>query len=805
MAITKVPRISGPSFGGVIYGLNISQSFSSEATKLTLNIVSKDGKYTTPTLNTQESVSFGNFSFQGTIWSYDFKESADEKILTVTLIDNSIILDRKYVLLWKRGFLGLNGTEKSITKKFDFGGETILVPTTDSQVGGFPYTKFIEKKLGTQFITTKSRYLGSKNIGSLILVGNEKFANSECDIPDTYYTFDDLKNGMNNISIRNAPNNSTWKATHEGTLREVLSSWCADLGYDFYWDFSRNSLQFYDVSAGIISSLPDSTASNIISKEVGASMEGTFRQYGLAYTAKPKDPLKTLSSSISIVYTRSVSPVDISYFANKIGEKISLMSSKDKWGGRSKNDFITAQMVGYVSQSLRDLYSFQNEHWEALGYTVDSGLEIEKIKMIDFLRKSGYEDVINNLEKFDGENLPNYNFNFINRNEPNAQKWYEIEQNMLTYHGRFYRIPDKPGNFFYCNNNYTIDISIDVDPAASKKEDNSDEFAGKLIYDRQGSISHDSSVLQDLLGINELTQELENCTPKHIELKEAGLLEEMVRSELISSDNSKKINTLVIFPSSSKFVKQKLGFDKPVLSNGSNNSETTWIEEKNKNSSNGQKNCAKYDEYLEKGSCASAEERARKLAIKAAGGQTGDEESTPDDQVSGLNNKLAKSCSVKTVKGSVKFYLPSDSTLRVITTYNVSINKISSYDTQEFLWTVGSPGSADDVAELRIANENITDPYEDTYSKKRNSELIKPADSAATSPNRTIKYNFAGDPPAGLSLSPSSGLTSLDINLSSDGFTTSATFSTRPPKPSKQNSMVRYVNSQFNRASYNAS
>jgi hypothetical protein len=807
MAITTVPTISGPSFGGVIYGLDVSQGFSNEPTKLTLNIVNKNGVYATPTLKTSASVSFGNFSFQGKVWSYDIKESADEKILNVTLVDDSIILDQKYVLLWKRGFLGQTGDVQSITKTFDFGDESLLVPSREEDEGesiGYGYTRFIEKRLGKESVTsTNSRKLGSRNIGSLILIGTEKFADSDCDIPDTYYTFDDLR-GATNIN-GNWPSNNTWRATHEGTLREVLSSWCADLGYDFYWDFKNNRLQFYDVSQGITSSLPNSTASNIISKETSSSMEGTFRQYGIGYTARPKSAVKTLGASSVIVSSYSASPLNISYFASRLGEKLSFSVTKDSWGGRSQDEFTTAGMVGYVSQSLRDLYSFQKKHWTSLGYQDKTGIPVDKIKTMDFLRKNGYADIINNLEKFDAKDLPNYNFNFINRDEGQANKWKEIEQKMLGYHGRFYRIPDKPGSFFYCNPNYTMDISIEVDPAASLKEENSEDFAGKLIYDRGGQMSHDSSALQDVLKINELTQEIENCAPRHIELKESGLLEDMIRSELITADDGKIVNTMVIFPKSDTFVKQKLGFQEPNLSRGSNNLESTWIDERNANSNNGQKTCAAYEESLKKGACLSAEELARKAAIRAAGAIPEDEKPEPPDWVSGLNNNQAISCEVKTIKGNVRFFLPSDSSLRVITKFNLNINKISNLDTSEFFWTVGSPGNADDVAEVRIANENITDPNEDTYQKRRNSELIRPADSFATTPSRTIKYTFAGDPPAGLTLSPTEGLTNLDITLSSDGFTTSASFSTRPPKPSKQNNTVRYTQSQLNRASYNAS
>ncbi len=800
MAISSVPVISGPNFGGVIYNLSLTQGFSQEPSKLTLSIVNKDGKYSTPSLNAPANVSFGNFSFNGLIWSYNSKASADEKILEVTLIDNSVVLDRNYVLLWKRGLLGFNGETFPITKSFDFSNESILVPNTAGD--NLPYNKFIEKRLGREVITRQSKKLPYKKIGSLILVGTEKFADSECDIPDTYYTFSDLSAVANSVAQGNYPSNSEWKATHEGTLREVLASWCADLGYDFYWDYSKNRIFFYDVAAGITQNLPNYSTSEVISKEMSSSMEGTFRQYGLAYTAKPKSAVKTLSESLTVHTTYSVSPINISYFARKVGEMGSLTSSRDKWGGRSQDDFIQAAFLGYISPALRDLYCFQEEHWQALGYELNSGLRPVKKTVLDFLRKSGYEEVIGNLEQFDAEGLPNYNIDFINHDPTLSQKWQEIEQTILGYYGRWYRIPDSNGSFFVCRSNLTIEIDISVDPSAEKKEPNSEQFAGKRIYDRGGEFSHDSASAQELLGIDKLQKDIDNCAPIHIELKESGLLQNLIDAKILPKKEKDSVNHLVVYPNSNKFVKTKIGFQ-TSLTRSVNKLETTWIQEKNANSSNGIKNCSQYDEFLEKGSCPSAEEAARKKAIINAGGSVNESESQ-DDLISGLNNKQAKACRVTTKKGSLILCAPSDSTLQVVTTYNYSVNKISTLDVPEFLWSVGSPGSASDVAEIRIANENITDPGEDSYQRKRPTLLIRPKDVAATSKNNSIKYVFAGDA-NGINLSPSSGLTNLDITLSSEGFLTTATYSTRSPKPSKQNNMVRYMNSQFNRASYNAS
>jgi hypothetical protein len=801
MAIKNVPTISGPNYGGVIYGLNMSIGYSAEPSKLTIDIVNENGIYSTPALNSQTSVTFGNFKFNGIVWSYNFRESAGEKTLQVTLIDNSIILDRYYVLLWKRGLLGKNGTLQNKNKTFDFSDESILVPRRNTKLSGFPYTEFVEKRLGRITVPSKSYSLGSTKVGNVILVGHEKFANSVCDIPDTYYTFNDLK-GQIPVNMSSAPNNNEWKATHEGTLREVLSSWCSDLGFDYYWDFSTNTLRFFDVSVGV-ATIPDISHPSIISKEKSVSMQGTFRQYGIGYTAMPRSAVKALSASKSRVVLYSLSPYPISYFINKVGAPQSINADKGRWGGkRNQDNFVHAAFLGYVSRSLRDLYSFQNEHWEALGYKINSGITTNKLKIISALKKFGFQDMISDLEAFDAKDLPNYDFNFINRDPTIADKWHEIEQKLLQYHGRYYRASDSSGSFFYCNSNYTIEVEISVDPEGQVQEQGSENFAGRRIIDRGGTMSHDETSAQEALGYENLANEIQNCAPIHIDLKESGISDALVTAKILTGEQSKKVNTLIIFPNSEKFVRNKIGF-RSSTSRGLNPLEQTYYDQKNANIQSGKKNCPQYDESLEKGSCKAAEEIARDKAIEAAGGTTNDT-TNPDDYVSGLITKTAKSCSISLKGGSLRIFAPSDGSLQVVCRYNININKISTVGTEQFLWSAGNPGVANDVAEIRINNENITDPDEDSFQSRRPSNLIKPADAVCSRPQEEIKYTFAGEP-SNITLSPQNGLSNLDISLSSDGFTTTATFSTKPPKLSKANNTVRYVQSQFNRASYNAS
>jgi hypothetical protein len=800
MAITNVPKINGPSFGGVIYGLSLSVGYAQEPSKLTLDIVNKNGIYETPSLNSIVRITFGSFSFSGRIWSYNIKQTAEEKVLQVTIIDNSVILDRHYILLWKRGLFGRNGSLRNITRTYDFSDESIIVPIKNTRTG-FPYTEFVQKPLGRVNVTRSSRDGNNGRIGNVFLLGDEKFANSECEIPDTWYSFNDLKGAVGGIINGNFPSNANFKSTHDGTLRSVLASWGSDLGFDFYWDFDNNQIVFYDVNRGISTSLPNSTSSNIISKDIGATMEGTFRQYGIAYTAMPKSAIKTLSASRNLTVLYTVRPFSINYFAMRVGITQNLGVLRSGWGaGRSESSFLHSAFLGYISRSLRDLFCLGNGDWEVLGYA-NQGISINKPAMISYLKKSGFQDMIEDLESFDATGLPNYNMVFVAHDPTLADRWHETEQKLLQYQGKWYRIPDKSGSFFYCNPTYTIEVDISVDPEGQTQEDNSEDFAGQRMYDRGGQMSHDETSAQEALGYEQLTSEIQNCAPIHINLKEAGILDGLINARLLSASLLESVNTLVIYPNSTRFVTNKIGF-RSSLGRGNNPLETTYFEQKNQNIQNGKRNCARYDETLSRGSCSSAEEEARKIAIKRAGG-TVDADLSEDDYVSGLVNKSSRHCNINLRGGNVRVHGPSDAAIQVVCRYSVNINKLSTYGTSQYIWSVGNPGGAGDVAEIRIANENVTDASEDTFQSGRKSEISRPRDCYVTNPRRTIKYVFAGEP-QGVSLDVNSGLVNLDVTLSADGFTTTAVFANRTPRPSKARDTVRIVQSQFNRTSFNS-
>jgi hypothetical protein len=802
MDITNIPKIAGYTLpNSVIYGLSLSSNYSASPSKLTLNLVSNDGKYTLPTLKDTAQIKFGNFTFKGRVWGYNLKESAQEKTLDVEIIDNSLILDQYYVVLWKRGLLGYPGKTENIEKTFNFSDETVLVPKKNAS-----FTSFEEKKLGTQKISRPSRSkLDAGSYGNVIILGREKFADSACDLPDTYYTFNDLVKVLPKLNSKNLPSNSLIKGTYEGSLREVLNSWCSDLGFDFYWDYSTDSLNFYAVNAGITIQLPPASTNNskIISRESSASMEGTFRQYGLSYTALPKQPLKTISFSDTYTVLYGVPAISLSYLLRRNGIVQDLNIDRGAWGsGRTQRQFITSALVGFVSRALRDFHCLDSNHQEVIGYNTKNTIKPDKSQMINFLISNGFQPMILELRKLDDENLSNHDISLVSYDESLADKWHEIEQELLRSIGGYYRIPDSSGSFFYCNDKFSIEISISVDPEG-ESQTFGDGKTVKKIFSRGGQLSHDQASALEELQYDTISENIAKCAPTHILLKEGGLSAKLVAAKLIDKERIKKVSHIVISPNFKKIVQPLINLE-VTPSSGNNPMELTWGDQKQSNDQEGRQNCA-YEKRLENGSCLSAEEEARKKAIKAVGGQTQDEKN-PDNFVSGLQAKGASACTIKLQSGNVKIYAPSDSIFQVVCSYSINANKISDSDTDEFLsWDTNIPKSFfDDVSEIRISNENVTDPFEDTYRTPRKSKNFPlPPPVIASQPQKTIKYVFAGEP-VDVNLSPSQGLSSLDISLSSEGFTTSATFSSRPPNQSKADNTLRLVNSQLNRTSFNA-
>jgi hypothetical protein len=816
MAIKEIPKIQGPNFGGVIYGLQLTQNFSQSPSILKLNIINKNGEYEKPQLSVRKKVqvSLGGFKFNGFPINYSIKKSSIERTLELEISDNSIILDRYYVSLWKQGFFNQKSVQKEAFRTFDFSDETILVPILETSSGGFSKIRFREKSLGT--ISLKGSILevpnGGVRIGNIICLGREMFKDSECDIPSTYYTFQDFRNtvgsltGLENISRLNISNN--YKATYEGTLREVLQSWCSDFGYDFYWDYNSDRVVFYDISNGLSPNISISSNNpSIIEYEESESLEGTFHQFGVAYTAIPKKPVKGIPGSFAFNIVSTINPYSLESFLRKNGSrgKITLTpadesdegdSGESIYGGdRNRKEFLSAAFLGYINQNLRNLYSLvEPEHWSPMGMQLWGKVVQNKNQVYQELKNS-FPDSIERLEKIDDVGLPNIEFALISLDEGQLEKWQTIEQNSLSSLGLFYRHLANSESFFYCNQNSFTEVTCTVDPESQNYEGDNEDFQGVKLFRRDGQISRSADNMIQSLNLKdpENIKALDDLQHLHIELTES-------LKSVIGGENINKAGILLLYPGKELIKKLLQDFDISIV-RSSNPLEKTALEIKNEQEKQQKNNCTAFEKKLENLSCVNAEEKARQILLKRISKET-DSDNFP---VAGLSNKQSFAAKIKIFGKNETIHAPSDSPYVVVYKYLINTQKLSELDVSEKIYFEGpsSYGVADNILSIDLVMDNATDPEFDNFGRRRKSPFPKPETIINSKPQKKYKIVFAGAPD-NLPLDVSSGLSSMDISYSSDGFITTLQYASRPPKRIKRESSLRQVQSQLNRESFNS-
>jgi hypothetical protein len=559
MAIKNIPSINAPSYGGFVFGLDFSMSYSDAPSKLTYKVISTTGYYINPTIGADSNVSFGQFSFSGKVFSYEIEESISGKVLSITLIDNSVILDKKYVVVFRPGIFGKMGTSKTVSLPVIFTAEDAYYDLQDTG-GGYNLVK-------KNFVNSSvSRTVRSFNgaVGDLIIVGSEEPPDTACEVAATSYTFDDLKNTAGVAGVSSCPiANSSVRKTYEGTLRSVLNSWCQDFGLSFYWDYSQNKVVFFDLKNAVFNIPSNVTNASIVSKKTSYSAEGKYNQIAANYFIKPYTPKTTnLSASNTIQKTITLSCIPYNLFIDK-----SLSDGGNtKYGGdRSSQEFITSAVCGYLSPSLRAFYNFV-----VLGKLgANCGIVGGKKKKIGAgaaagaLTISAYGEQMNNMAAFAGvevKELGSYwDCYLLNYDEGTEAKWEQIEQDIFTSKiGNYYRGPGtRSGESYFCSATSIVTMSISVEPEGTRYEDadsmENSALKGRRIFERGGAgPSIPSAMALQLLGIEDSADYVQNLMPtKHNISTASSVAECLISYGVISSAEANTYNTIMFIPKAS--------------------------------------------------------------------------------------------------------------------------------------------------------------------------------------------------------------------------------------------------------------
>jgi hypothetical protein len=329
----KVNNLVGRAFNGYIYACNVSIGFSESPTKVILNIVSENAfdDFSSDIydfnlgLNLYK-IEIGSLIFEDlSLISAEETYEVGKHFATLTFLDKSYILDKIFV-----GLINRHGKEGIVDKEYEF---KIKVMCEDCSALPNFNGKVKEQDVTIKRTLNVGKYANISQAGGYILLGEEEFVENKCDLPDINYNFTSLatilKESLGTVltvdpSINNVDLNRDYRQAYIGTLREVLSNWCSDFGFTFYYDFRSKSIKFIDLRSPVnniaaikteilkyrntnASVATDSSTQKIVYKK---TIEDTYDQNHISYYVKAS---ATKQATYNKYYTYKFSPLTLSH------------------------------------------------------------------------------------------------------------------------------------------------------------------------------------------------------------------------------------------------------------------------------------------------------------------------------------------------------------------------------------------------------------------------------------------------------------------------------------------------------------
>lgn len=347
------------AFGGWIFSADCSIGFSDKPTEINLKIVlesdsntnlsipqtfdiSKDDLKCSAEEGGSANESLFDIDFNGVkftdfvLFSYSLDIQPQQKTLSVSFQDYSVLLNKIYIGLIKRQgseFIKTSYAEGEIPvvcpdcqfssytgvgqmfRDISFGSYVGINGKTYDNFQNFSYSQIYDAWEQLYAISGISPSFDLN--GGYLILGTEEMYTEVCEtIPEVKYSFKQLRESlqMRGINFGGAftgafVNNSTYTQSYIGPLREVLNNWCSDFGLQFYAD-GKNFLALdlkkeIDISKILEIADPKSSmgaafdGGNIAlsSYNESYSLENTYKQSVVTADVRPKQ-VKTESKTV---------------------------------------------------------------------------------------------------------------------------------------------------------------------------------------------------------------------------------------------------------------------------------------------------------------------------------------------------------------------------------------------------------------------------------------------------------------------------------------------------------------------------
>jgi hypothetical protein len=370
MQIIDVEQVDGNFYGGFPYRASWTFNGESEPSKLTIDVVNEQGSYGTPTLSMAgvENIQIGSFKFQGILSAYSLNGSAEQKTLTLEYVDKSIYLDQYWV-----GLKNIHGDEEN------------EAPSNVILVGKEYHPCDVNMDSTIAYEEEQARQIDPCDPCPFSPVDKYREACDPRTVTienyDVYYTFSDLiEKVKSTIPDLNIDYDGSvlymFKAQHIGNLRNVLSTWCSDLGLSFFWDPIQSKLVLK--SRNTFDEEPPVTYSSIISNPKATEINyredllGTFSQ-GFIGRFERQGQIQKYECQNDV--WKMLRPITIDDLFLTEETPVSSKFQEDGMSGKS-----VAVALSYYSEFLRDLFLWFSYYGimtveDALSYVIEGDEE----------------------------------------------------------------------------------------------------------------------------------------------------------------------------------------------------------------------------------------------------------------------------------------------------------------------------------------------------------------------------------------------------------------------------------------------
>ncbi len=612
-------------FNGYVYDLSFTVGSNGEPSVVNLNLaLNKTLKKTTTTLDRKdkEDVSYdsdfnineddldidnsydifiGKYALRNfKITNFSITKKDNEKLLTLTLSDISIVLSKIFV-----GLLGQHiGLDERSEVKADVNGIKIFCPELYDQKAQLVKDKKLEQTLhfannkvfknfkqgfeksgieiaGGETYTIiqaskdNQQFSIENGYGAIILLGEEEYRDSPCANSEVTYSFETLLLAIQKLGIKIAFNNDNLslqdksrgriKKNFLGTLKDVLNQWCGEYSYSYTVDFSAQGengereikIKGIDLSSETskvvilntkkrLESLEKNGPENekFVIKSSDFSLDSSRKKLKLYSSYYFKEAKEKQSSSEQSLGNKNFYCMDLRLlFPSWFGAKDSTgkYSQLDFCGsGRTYEQVVTSAVLGKYSAKLRQIYNYSIGAFRALGFISASKLRLpDRDLLLQEAISSIVEIQMETLFNSSGDVLYDFHMGFYNQDLVNHVE--RIEGYIADFIGKHYWTDffDIKEGSLATSSSYN-EYEITTDPSADKLTVS--EVYNLDIFKQARSLIHSLSNVFQRPSTLEIYEEL-------MDLKEKAKLECLESSPKVIQDlkNSKLAKHLVFY------------------------------------------------------------------------------------------------------------------------------------------------------------------------------------------------------------------------------------------------------------------